>query len=646
MARRTTLALRRTFSEHHIGLTVLLAVISLAVVYLITANVILRTRLLRDMVSEGDDIELTYASAYSVWPGRVQIRGLSLAVQGDDMQMAVLADSGVVNVSLHDLLFKRFHATSVSLEGLSFRFRPRVDAAQAGSARVASFPTIPSFADPPVRVGEKPSPVKDEEDDLWQIRLDDVRAEIRELWFFEYRYSGAGRISRGGFLLQPGRNFAVYPARVELERGVVSVGNDVAAPHLQLAIEGNVQYTDVRTAEGPALADTMSGRLTIDAHDVNLAALDTDAEGSQRGRVEGRADLTVAVSISAGRLDPDGSAELTANGLTLAAPIGKLSGDLSSSLKSQPGGLVEWVTTSPRLALINASRHPGPVIDTPRLSITFHSETVGRSPSLREVRLDVPQLLVPSLRWARRWLEGAGVPIEIGGRLEGRAHLSWVASSGPTARLHLRLADAELSTEKVRASLGGDIDAKLDPAAHGASSSGRLDIELDGVEVERGRERTKPFRAAVRLPDLKVALEPEPAFSASIDVSAKPADSLLSLAIGSSMLKGLAADLFDLNGLVALARVSVSKRSMRFELARAQSGGLKGAGYWQRPAFGDATGAFLISSKVANVGISLVGSDTEMAWFVADDWLASSREEKVNRQDAKPAKQRPEREKK
>jgi hypothetical protein len=62
---------------------------------------------------------------------------------------------------------------------------------------------------------------------------------------------------------------------------------------------------------------------------------------------------------------------------------------------------------------------------------------------------------------------------------------------------------------------------------------------------------------------------------------------------------------------------------VRFELARAASGGLTGAGYWQRPATGDSSGAFLISSKVANVGISLVGSDTETDWFVPDDWLAS-----------------------
>jgi hypothetical protein len=155
--------------------------------------------------------------------------------------------------------------------------------------------------------------------------------------------------------------------------------------------------------------------------------------------------------------------------------------------------------------------------------------------------------------------------------------------------------------------------------------------------VERSREHTKPFRAAVRLPDLRISLEPELTLSASVDVAAKPADSLLSLALGSPMLEDLAADVFDLHGLVARARLNISRRSVRFDLARAESGGLKGSGYWQRPATGDARGAFLISSKVANVGISLIGSDTTTAWFVSDDWLASGKGKKPPRRPERPS---------
>jgi hypothetical protein len=616
---------RRTLDVHRIALAVLLTVASFAVVYLITANAILRTRVLRDLVSEGDGVELDYVSAYSVWPGRVHFRGLTLAVQDYNLQFSVISDAGVVEVSLADLLWRRFHATSASLEGLSFRLRPKVEPEQANEAKVAAFPSIPGFADPPVRVGPKPSAVPDAEYDLWQVAIDEVRAELRELWFLEYRYVGAGRITRGGFRIQPGRSYAVYPARVELARGALSVGDDVAVQRLALEIEGHVNTTDVRTVEGPALADAMNGRLRVDAHGLNFGALDAGATTRHPRRIEGEGDLTVSATLTEGRLGPDSTAELSASRVELGTPVGTWSGSLSSSLKALPGGRLEWVTASPKLAVANASRHRGPVLSAPRLSLVLQSETVARAPSLREVRLDLPHLVVPSLAWGQRWMKTAGVPLEIGGRLEGRAHFSWMRPRGPSARVHLRLADAEFSTEKTRASLGGEIDAKLDPADSGTGSAGRFDIELDGVEVERVRERTKPFRAAVRAGDLRISLGPELAFSATVDVSAKPADSLLSLALGSPMLEDLAADVFDLRDLEARARLNVSERAVRLELARAASGGLTGAGYWQRPATGDARGAFLISSDVANVGISLVGSQTETAWFVADDWLASSR---------------------
>jgi hypothetical protein len=106
-----------------------------------------------------------------------------------------------------------------------------------------------------------------------------------------------------------------------------------------------------------------------------------------------------------------------------------------------------------------------------------------------------------------------------------------------------------------------------------------------------------------------------------VNLDVDPADSLLSLALGSPLLQDLATDMFALRRLEASALLHVRGRAVRFELARAASGALTGAGYWQRPAAGDARGAFLISSKVANVGISLSGNDTATNWFVPDDWL-------------------------
>jgi hypothetical protein len=613
----------RRFEASRLVRFILFLVAGFAVLYLVAANILLRTRLLRDVVSRGDSVELDYASAYSVWPGLVHVRGLALEVQDYENQLSVAADSSVVKIRLHDLLFRRFHASSVALSGLAFRFRQKVEPRDGMRPHVAAFPPIAGFPDPPVLMGEEPPPVPDAEYDLWQIALDEIDAELRELWILEYRYLGPGSV-HGGFRLLPGRQFAVYPASVHLKRGTLSIGDEVAAGRVELDVEGHIEATDVRQVQGAALAEKMTGRLRVNSEEVALGVLDVRGDNVRKWRVDGRGRLDVNASMTKGRLDEGSSAELDVPKFVLRAPFGKLAGAASSTLRTSQDGQVEWVTTSPRLSLANSSPYPGPVIGAPRLVLTLHSETLRHAPTLRGVDLDVPSLVVPSLGWAERWVKRSGVPIRVGGRIEGRAHFASKVGRGPAASVRLRLADAELSTERVRAALGGRVNVELEPVdGDRPSSRGRIDIELDGVEVERIRERSKPFRAALRLPDLRLALEPEPVLSSGVEAFATPADSLLSLALGSPMLEDLAADLFSLKQLEAQARVNLSPRSLRVELARAESGTLTGQGFWQRPAAGDARGAFLISSKVANVGISLNGSDTTTAWFVPDDWLSS-----------------------
>src|SRR5689334_12871161 len=132
----------RPFDLNRLARVVLMVLAAGAVLYLVAANVLLRTRLLRDLVSEGPDIELEYTSAYSVWPGFVHVRDLALQVQDCDLQLAVAADSAQIEVSLHDLLFRRFHADRVSLLGLSFRLRTKVDPPDAERPWVAAYPSI------------------------------------------------------------------------------------------------------------------------------------------------------------------------------------------------------------------------------------------------------------------------------------------------------------------------------------------------------------------------------------------------------------------------------------------------------------------------------------------------------------------------
>jgi hypothetical protein len=53
----------RHFEAGRLVRVLLFVAAGIAVLYLVAANIFLRTRLLRDLVSQGDDVELDYASA-------------------------------------------------------------------------------------------------------------------------------------------------------------------------------------------------------------------------------------------------------------------------------------------------------------------------------------------------------------------------------------------------------------------------------------------------------------------------------------------------------------------------------------------------------------------------------------------------------
>ncbi|HVR21618.1 MAG TPA: hypothetical protein VMS65_18010, partial [Polyangiaceae bacterium] len=109
------------------------AVAIVAALYLLVANVVLRSRLLRDAVSgsslnfaiRGNSTELLldYESAYSLFPGRVHVEGLRMRGRERTLEWQLTLDNADVALSLRDLLRRRFHATSVRSSGFSIQLR-------------------------------------------------------------------------------------------------------------------------------------------------------------------------------------------------------------------------------------------------------------------------------------------------------------------------------------------------------------------------------------------------------------------------------------------------------------------------------------------------------------------------------------------
>jgi len=230
-------------------LAVTLALTGVAVLYLAGLNLILRTRIFRDLLNGAQhDIVVDYERAYSFWPGRVNVSGLTIRGEDYNVQWWLRIDYCEFDVALAALRRRRFHATRVRADG--FMLRARLKFTEASPEHVAALPVVPWFG-PPLRPrGPPPPPPTDEEYNLWSVQLDDVDVvHAGEVWVDILRFAGDMRV-RGRWLFRPVRLLDVGPATID-GLSSVSYGREDVLTKLSGSIEATMHPLDIRPPGPP-----------------------------------------------------------------------------------------------------------------------------------------------------------------------------------------------------------------------------------------------------------------------------------------------------------------------------------------------------------------------------------------------------------
>jgi hypothetical protein len=317
----------------------LYAVAILAVSYLVAANVLLRTRLLRNAISgspvsfaisgQTSDLRLDYASAYSIFPGRVHLDGLTIRGRDQSVEWLLTVDHADVAVSLVDLLHRTFHASRLRASGFTIRARLRLDRAGATPQVVAALPPIAGFADPPLRdAGPRAPPLTDASYNLWTIDLENVDVEhVREVWIHTVRSEGDSHVY-GRWLFRPQRWLDVGPASVHVDGVDISYGSHPLATGVRGSFGATVHPFDLRQPKGLEIFENVStnGQLGGRANVDEALRLLAPGRGVTLTRWEGPFDSHVV--LDHGRL-ADGTrvgidakdCAIEANGLAFAAAI-------------------------------------------------------------------------------------------------------------------------------------------------------------------------------------------------------------------------------------------------------------------------------------------------------------------------------------
>lgn len=248
---------------------VLGALVLLELVYVSAAKLALKK--LPELASY-DALQITYSDAGSWIPGRVWVRDFVVSGHDTNIQFEVRVKEAQLTVNLLDLASKHFHATRAVTSGVEFRMRHNVERLAGQEQRIASFAEIRGYEGPPV-YADKPDGPSGPPEDAWLIQMENVSAQVDDVWVVEYHYAGKGT-AKGGFKLDPGKAFHLDPSEFVWEGGELAVGDTLLSRETKGKLRSEMHLDDVQKIHGFDFADKVKVDLELALRAGQLAFLD------------------------------------------------------------------------------------------------------------------------------------------------------------------------------------------------------------------------------------------------------------------------------------------------------------------------------------------------------------------------------------
>lgn len=626
--------------------------------YVAIGNAFLRFGGFGKLFESTRSVDADYAEAWTLWPGVVHVRGLRVFIEDHNVQSLIAIERATVHVSLHELPFKVFHATSVRGSGLSVRFRHKVMPESRDAPAVSALPEIPRFEDPPVFEATAPeAPVSDADYALWTIHLEDVDVRAKEVFVEQFQYVGPAR-AVGAFRLMPARHLWVGPARLLLGPGrVLAAGRD-ALRSFSGTIDCTVHPFDVRIPQGLEVFRNISARLSLHGNVVDGRAADLFLEPGTSVLVSG-GGLGVDVGLDHGVLTPTSRVSFAALSASVAAPprVVKFRGPVAVVGTAEEGGRAR-VSLRSTSATLNGPECGG--ISGAASGLSASADSTSRDAAsewaLAGGAFAVRDATV-STRWddvtvvaAGRMRFSVGLPVE-GERpslfLDAHARsVRLVAGKGPPERYRIDLPDAHVHSELHGAPLRGpitvdvargemtsgsvkmigDLGARLQATANdrhglGATLGGAVDVH--DVDFRAGADRVAGWWGRVELPDLRVSAGRTVELDGTVRVAFRDGlPGLLALSAGEKV-PGFVPDLFPLRKLHGTLKLHRRCSLLDVQVPEIEGGPLTLSGRIQNVP-GDTRGALLVRFRdvgFLSAGIELGKEASGPSLFASDAWL-------------------------
>lgn len=603
-------------------LVLALALIAFEIIYLVAVNAMLRTGSLPRWANAATpkNLHLEIGPAWSVWPGRVHAEWVELRFQDRNLQFQVSLENATVDVSLWKLPAKVVHLTRVRGDNTRYLFRHKVESPKGLEKRLAGYPKIEGFADPPVFTEARKPPLSDEEYDLWTVQLGDVDVAVSELWFLEYRWSGKGRAT-GGFRLQPERDAQTERCVLTLDEGTLKAGPYTFANNFVGRLTAQLDRHDPRKVQGEQIFSKISLETDLkgDMPDLNFSALYLTNDEGEAVAAGGTLVLKTAFEHGAWK---EGSEISYETGIaTLRAKKTIVAGPMNWRARITRGGRDSRVEVS---------------LDSPRLVLTYMNvPSKVKDPKLRAVHvaLGATADLTQQLRWtsASAKLQGdmpmlswLAYPLEkstifTGGSAEGSAKLQWEEG---------KLAAADIDVQLQRAA--------FEVREQATEISGR--VQLEGT-FDSGNERGQLDKGQIDLPELGVSGEPIPGglhvrserlqwhglpptkYDGTLKVTGETLAPLVKYLISSDLLRALAKAFVHLGKTDMKVEVARTPAAFELRVPEAKSGDVEAFGEFRsETSQPHPCGRWYVQDGSISVGVTLEGGESSIKPLVPASW--------------------------
>ena len=253
----------------------LLAIALLAGGYLLAANVFLNTPVGSWALNRRPErLRVDWAAAWSLVPGRVEVRGLEVRGHNQRVAWFLEVERGGGWIDLPGLAQRRFRVRGFEGEGV-----------RSSVVRRAASPARPRRA-----TGSRGRRG-------WTVRIEDVSLTgVREIGLGRFRLTGNGR-ARGGVSLEVGGPFHLDPSSLEMARGRLLLADRTLARDLDVRLEARIAPYAPRQQPGVAGFDFVSGSLQARGLILEVPFVSRTA-----GPPKGPGEVTVDVRLDQGRL--------------------------------------------------------------------------------------------------------------------------------------------------------------------------------------------------------------------------------------------------------------------------------------------------------------------------------------------------------